>query len=103
MTTLLATSFEVEEFEQWTKDQNINLNYDGSLDIFKGTLKASGSTDYLYKKVNQGRIFWNYTLSKPGLYHLLQVGDTTSQNSLLFPYITLQNGFQFEKIKRHSI
>lgn len=78
-----------------------------SADILKGTLYMSGTVgnDENQTFVTSGgatpngqNVFWNYTLREP-TFNIIQVGDTNANNTLLLPYLSLENGFNFSRLQ----
>ncbi len=74
-----------------------------NIDIFKGSLFASGSINADTKHLEHSPIYWNYTLQKPGYFHQLQIGNTFYNGSILLPIFTLKNAVNFELLEHIDV
>ena len=83
-------------------NQGIDLNYDTNVDIFKGTLAASGSLVHNQDDNTRGPIFWNYTQHFPGVLHQVQIGDTLFNGGLLVPSMSLRNSLNITRLRRQD-
>lgn len=86
----------------WALDQNaksrLGISSETHLDVLKGTLYFSGARGYDFAPSQTDPFYWNYSVTKPGYVHLLRVGHTETENSLLLPYLTLKRAFEFERL-----
>lgn len=99
----LQSRYRVNVTNPLTKNMMLSTELDLNADIFRGTLLMTGSallSDPSGFNVNP--IYWNYSLQKPGLFHLLQVGDTYYNGTLLLPVFNLKAGILFERLRPRS-
>ncbi|MDF1654626.1 MAG: carboxypeptidase-like regulatory domain-containing protein [Coxiellaceae bacterium] len=84
-------------------DENLHSQYglstETNLDIFKGTLYVNGNAGYDLPRSQTDRIYWNYSVTKPGQVHLLRVGHTETENTLLLPYLNLKRTIEFQRLQ----
>ncbi|MDF1797420.1 MAG: hypothetical protein P1U63_12870 [Coxiellaceae bacterium] len=87
----------------WALDENLHsqlgLSTETNLDVFKGTLYVNGNAGYDLPRSQTDKIYWNYSVTKPGQVNLLRVGHTETENSLLLPYLVLKRSLEFERLK----
>ncbi|MDF1760325.1 MAG: hypothetical protein P1U40_07280 [Coxiellaceae bacterium] len=84
-------------------DENLHsqlgVSTETNLDVFKGTLYVNGNAGYDLPRSETDAIYWNYSVTKPGQVHLLRVGHTETENTLLLPYLVLKRSIEFERLK----
>lgn len=86
----------------WTKPtadgQSLGAQYAGNVDIFSGTLSASGQSNMTKDGTSSPPGYWSYTLLNKGAFHKIQVGDFLYQPTLLVPALNLNNGVNISKL-----
>ena len=80
-------------------NQSTTLQYDTSIDVFKGTLQATGSIFNNTTTTSNSPIFWNYRIRRADLFNRLQIGDNFVNNTLLLPSFNLENSIYFERLR----
>lgn len=83
-------------FSNWGK---VGASSAMDIDIGRGTFYASGNVGYDPADSSDQSVYWNYTLHRPGSFYQLRFGDTTVNSTLLIPYLSLQNGIDFSRLK----
>ena len=89
-------------FQPFNHNQSFNAQYDGNVDIFTGTLFATGTAATSRLGTEASPIYWNYTLHKPGKFYWLQFGDSYDNGSLLLPTFNLHDSIDFQKLQQYS-
>lgn len=84
-------------------DQALNGEYDANVDIFQGTLFATGSGNIDAKGMSRAPTFWNYTVRRPGKFYLLRFGDTFVPASLLLPTFNVNTSILFRQRKESAL
>jgi len=90
----------------WTNplqnDQEASLQYGVNVDLFKGTLLATGNlTTESHQEMTPS--YWSYTLRRPGVFHALQFGNVNFEGTMLVPSINVDTGIRFTRFKRETL
>lgn len=90
----------------WTRplksEQTVTTQYAGNIDVFKGTLQATGSTGLTEGKNTASPLYWNYSLEDQPEFHTFQVGDFFKEQTPLVPGLNFRNGINFARLEQKN-
>jgi hypothetical protein len=86
----------------WSVDQDLHSELgaatEADLDIGQGTFYLAAELGSARATGDERQAYWHYSMTHPGVYHLIRLGDTEVNNTLLLPYLELTQAFQFQRL-----
>ncbi len=84
-------------------DSAIQADFDLVSDLNDGTLLLGASaTDNRIDEPEQEFNFWQYRKLRQANYHLLNIGQTNSNSTILLPNLSMENAIQLDRLERIS-